>query len=148
MAGATRGRSSKYTPEVHRQIVASIRAGAFAHVAAQAAGINPATYWRWMASPDKKFAQFREDIEAAQAQARLSAELHVKKADPQFWLLHGPGRERPGNPGWSKQTAITGGDGGPVQAEVKAPEFDLGQLSMEELTSYRDLLRKAQKRDE
>lgn len=42
-------RPSKLTPNVHAKVVAAITAGAYAEIAARHAGIDEATYYRWMA---------------------------------------------------------------------------------------------------
>ena len=41
-------RPTKLTPEVHHTIVEYIRAGAYDYVAAQAAGLDPSTFRRWL----------------------------------------------------------------------------------------------------
>ena len=94
------------TPEVEQQILASIRAGGYPHVAAAAWGV-PAHVWaqwqRW-ATGKKARKRYRElfyKVEQAQGQARLRVELAALEVDPRFWLKHGPGREQPGNPGWA-----------------------------------------------
>jgi hypothetical protein len=45
-----------------------------------------------------------ETVREARAQARLTAEITVFKADPRAWLREGPGRETPSVPGWSSPT--------------------------------------------
>src|SRR5207302_949930 len=46
-------RLAKLTAEVHRLIVQYVRGGAYDHVAAQAAGIDPSTFRRWMVLGDQ-----------------------------------------------------------------------------------------------
>lgn len=109
------GRRTKLTPGVHKLIVKHIRGGAFDYVAAQAAGIGYRTFRRWMKSgesrADSPYRQFWQDTEEARAQARVAAENKVFADAPFNWLRYGPGRERPGKPGWtdSKQVDVTTG---------------------------------------
>src|SRR5205807_9089469 len=48
-----------------------------------------------------RYRRFYEQVMQARAQARLAAELETRKKDPRYWLMHGPGRERPGAAGWT-----------------------------------------------
>jgi hypothetical protein len=97
------------TPELLRNIVAAIRAGGFPHVAAAANQVPAALFERWLRLGRRKHAGepyrgFVGEVEAAQAQARLRAEVAVQEKDPRTWLKHGPGRDLPGKPGWSALT--------------------------------------------
>ena len=115
------GRRTKLTPEVHNLITQYIRDGAFDYVAAQAAGIGYRTFRRWMKSgesrSDSPYRQFWQDIEEARAQARVAAENKVFADAPFNWLRYGPGRERPGKPGWtdSRQIEYSGPGGEPLK---------------------------------
>lgn len=104
------GRPSLYTPEVHRSIVAAIRAGAYDWVAAEANGIDRTTFATWMRrgerEPVEPYFTFRMDVRAARAQARLSAEIEVRKDAPFNWLRFGPGREREDSPGWTESKEV------------------------------------------
>lgn len=104
------GRPSLLTPERHKAIVAAIRAGSYDWVAAQANGVNPATFIFWMRRGEREkrrpYFQFFEDVRVARAQARLSAEIEVRKDQPFNWLRFGPGRERPGEEGWTETKEV------------------------------------------
>jgi hypothetical protein len=104
------GRPSFLTPERHRAIVAAIRAGAYDWVAAQANGIDPDTFRSWVRrgdrARDEPFLSFVTDVRTARAQARLAAEIEVRKDEPFNWLRFGPGRERPGEDGWTESKEI------------------------------------------
>jgi hypothetical protein len=94
------------TQELLAQIVGWVRAGCYAHVAAQACGVPRRLYRRWLKrggrkNAPKNYADFATEINTASAGARLLAELDTYKKDPRTWLEHGPGRERPGDPGWT-----------------------------------------------
>ena len=113
------GRRTKLTSEVHQAIVDAVRNGCFDWIAAQAAGIDPSTFWRWMRrgerSSEQPFRQFCKEVKQARAQARQQAEALVFKESPFKWLRYGPGRERQGEPGWTERKEHTGSsDGEPI----------------------------------
>lgn len=108
------GRKPLLTPEVHKRIVDYTRSGAFAWVAAQACGITPQTFGNWMRWGEKgnpRYLSFFSEVRKAQAEARVLAENQVRKEQAFNWLRYGPGRERPGEPGWteSKEIDLRGG---------------------------------------
>ncbi len=101
-------RPTLLTPERHKAIVAAIRAGAFDWIAAEANGIDRQTFKLWMRKGMRKkrepYLSFVHDVRTARAQARLSAEIEVRKEQPFSWLRFGPaasvtgkkaGRSRP-----------------------------------------------------
>jgi hypothetical protein len=104
------GRPSLLTPERRAGIVAAIRAGAFDWIAAEANGIDRETFKLWMRtgthSKREPYLSFVRDVRAARAQARLSAEIEVRKEQPFNWLRFGPGRERDGEAGWTESSEI------------------------------------------
>src|SRR5450830_636402 len=104
------GRPSLLTPESHKAIVAAIRAGAFDWIAAEANGIDRETFKLWMRTgaqnESEPYLSFVRDVRAARAQARLSAEIEVRRDQPFNWLRFGPGREREGEAGWTESTEI------------------------------------------
>jgi hypothetical protein len=98
----------KLTPELQAPILASIRAGGFPHVAAEAWGVPRATFEQWIewgtrSKPPARdpYKSFALAVIQAQAQARLKAEMAAMEDDPHFWLKNGPGRDQPNKPGWS-----------------------------------------------
>jgi hypothetical protein len=96
----------KLTPEIEQQIMAGIRAGGYAHVSAAAFGVPEAifdTWLKWGTSKTAKdpYKRFARNIEQAQAQARLKAEMLAMEHDPRTWLKNGPGRDLPEKPGWA-----------------------------------------------
>lgn len=104
------GRPSLLTPETHRSIVAAIRAGAYDWIAAQANGVDKNTFMAWMRRGEREqiepFLSFRNDVLAARAQARLSAEIEVRRDSPFNWLRFGPGRERENEAGWTESKEV------------------------------------------
>lgn len=103
-------RPTLLTPERHKAIVAAIRAGSFDWIAAEANGIDRQTLKLWMRTGIRKkrepYLSFVKDVKTARAQARLSAEIEVRKDQPFNWLRFGPGREREGEAGWTESTEI------------------------------------------
>ena len=103
-------RPTLLTPERHKAIVAAIRAGSFDWIAAEANGIDPQTFKLWMRTGARKkrepYLSFARDVRAARAQARLAAEIEVRRDQPFAWLRFGPGREREGEPGWTESTEL------------------------------------------
>ena len=94
------------TPEIEAKIVAYVRAGGYAHIAAEAAGIPREVFEEWMRKgeakrPNKTYRLFAETVRRAEAQARLNAEVAAFKNKPMDWLKAGPGKETTATPGWS-----------------------------------------------
>lgn len=93
------------TAEVEQRILAAIRAGAYPHVAAEAAGVPRQLFRRWLRQgkrrPDRTYGPFYRHVRQAQAQARLKAEIDARDKDVRFWLRYGPGKESADNPGWT-----------------------------------------------
>lgn len=85
-----------------------IRNGAYDWVAAQAVGIDPSTFARWMLegmleTAEAPIRQFYVSVCEAKASARITAEVEVKRDNPQFWLRCGPGKTKPNQPGWTDE---------------------------------------------
>lgn len=96
----------KHSAELEQKILASIRAGGYPHVAAQAWGLPPWLFDKWMewgrkTNAREPYKSFALKVDQAQAQARLKAEMAAYEDEPRFWLKNGPGKETPKNPGWS-----------------------------------------------
>mgnify|MGYP001591172472 CR=1 FL=1 len=126
------------TEEAIVQICAATRAGAYAHVAAQAAGIGYSTYMTWMRhgeNPEENpdYAIFRERVLTARAQARMAAEIIVKREDPLQWLKH-VARDRPGDQGWTTVERIESTS--LVASVTMDTAMALRALSEEELDAY------------
>lgn len=96
------------------KILEALRRGVYEWVAAQQAGIHPDTLSAWK----KKDPELRRRVEQAKAEARAKAEAWVYEKDPFRWLRFGPGRERPGVPGWTDRVEVTGPGGGPLEVRI------------------------------
>lgn len=88
------GRQTKLTPEVQKKIVDAVRAGAFLSVAARYAGVGPSTLMLWMErgrqvtsrkAKDAIYLEFLEEVEAAEAQAEVAANLQWRAAWAKDW---------------------------------------------------------------
>jgi hypothetical protein len=53
----------------------------------------------------KLMSEFPEQGTPRIAEARLAEEVAVGNSDPQFWLRCSPGKDRPGQPGWTVRPA-------------------------------------------
>src|SRR5207244_4277507 len=78
----------------------------FPHVAAEAAGVPKEVFDNWLKKAEKRgtkapYCAFGDAVRTAVAQARLAAEMKAFQDDPIAWLKSGPGKERPGAPGWT-----------------------------------------------
>jgi len=86
------------------QIASGVRAGGYPHVSAQAWGVPKAKFDEWIAKGAKgrgKCGLLATTMNQAHAQARLRSEMSISREEARIWLEHGPGRDQPGNPGWS-----------------------------------------------
>ncbi len=122
----------RLTLALEEKIAAFIRAGGFAHVAAEAAGLPRAVFARWMergerADAPSNYRRFARAIREAEAQARLQAEASVRGDKPLDWLKAGPGKASADNPGWSNP-----GKAGDASA-AKSAKSEREQISSEML---------------
>src|SRR5260370_38383114 len=91
------------TPDLIRSIFAGIRAGGFPHVAAGAQQVSATLFARWLRrgrrrNAEEAYRDFAHQVEAAQAQARLRAQMSLLEKDVRTWLKHGPGPDLPEQP--------------------------------------------------
>ncbi len=112
------GRKTKLTRDLIDEIVQYIRGGAYAWIAAAAVGIHISTFHRWMKRGEEAtrgiYREFFDAVYQARAQARVVAEIEVRRDSPEKWLRWGPGRERKGEPGWTERKEVVGEDGAPL----------------------------------
>jgi hypothetical protein len=125
----------RWTPELQEKIAQYVRAGGFVWVAAEAAGLPRRVLQAWMQrgarSQRQPYRGFHDAIMEARAQSRLKAEMETRTRSPRDWLRLGPGRERPGFPGWTH----------PAKADTSTPR-DRGTVDLVELSEIlRCLLR-------
>ena len=142
--------SVSLTKEIEATILNYIRAGAFAYVAAEAAGISERTFHDWIArgegrhptrAPTPRLRAFAQAVGKAQAEARLAAEARVYRDQPGYWLSR-VARTRPDREGWTAPQKGSGED-----ESTPAPGADLTKLTDEELLRSIDQLHRATLRD-
>lgn len=165
------GRPTTLTPAMTKEISDRVKLGRFAWVAAVGAGCTPATYYRWMARGEREYAEherllalheqegepgqpaadmppltlyatFWYEVTVARAFARGVAEVKVAQQNPLAWLKDGPGKDRPGEPGWtsSNKVELTGANGGPLTIAAGVQQYDLTKLSADQLDQLDDAL--------
>lgn len=136
----TMGRPTKLTPERHARIVQMISTGAYAHIAAQASGINPGTYYDWMArgrdcdrddegnpttDDDAPYAEFHDAVKEAEAKAEAVAIGRIQQAanggtwQAAAWYLERKYSDRWGRKDQLRQE-VSGPDGGKIELEAEA----------------------------
>jgi hypothetical protein len=132
------GRPTLLDRQRHDTIVASILAGNYEEVSAQAAGVHPATFYRWMArgdtalpdplpddynpdnDPDHIYREFRDDVKQARAQAEQRNILIIQRAAPTTWQAAAWWLERSYPARYGRRTVLehTGPEGGPIQVRT------------------------------
>lgn len=69
------------------------------------------------------YATFYSRVMAANGSARRRMEKLVTQTEPFKWLRYGPGRERPGRPGWGDHVIVTGNESGPVDHRIEVVDY-------------------------
>lgn len=133
------GRPSSMTPEIRAKLLEALRGGNYRGVACQWAGVDDSTLRRWMRKgldePDSEWAKFREEVIEAEQSAEVRAVALIMRgaeSDPkhaQWWLE----RKFPERWGRKDRLALTGRDGGAIQAQVST--VDMTKLSDDELAT-------------
>jgi hypothetical protein len=125
-------RPTKLTKETIDKICLAIRAGNYAKIAANMAGVGETTYYKWLEMADKPkalpiYREFRESVERAEAEAEVSAVARIKQAadngtwQAASWLLERKHGERWGKNDKIRQE-ITGANGAPLSVELSLEE--------------------------
>lgn len=89
--------------DLYARMLLYVKLGAFDSVAAGSVGVSPTTFSTWMRRGHEDFAaqvsspysRLWLDVYHARCQARLMAEVQVKRENPLAWLQRGPGRTLP-----------------------------------------------------
>lgn len=122
------GRPTKLTRETIDKICLAIRAGNYAKIAAQMAGIGESTYYEWLAIAkepdcDLLFTELAESVQRAEADAEVAAVALIRQAanngswQAAGWLLERKSGERWGRNDKLRQE-ITGVNGEPISISV------------------------------
>lgn len=124
----TIGRISKLTPEVQKRICDAIRAGSFRGQAAKLAGVDRATFFRWMALGREEESGIHRDFSDAvkAAEDQLEQILHTSwmRAAMRNWVAAAALLERRYPKRWARKNAAalavnaSGGGKEPVRVEI------------------------------
>jgi DNA-binding transcriptional MerR regulator len=136
-----RSTSQRLTRKLMRALADRIKAGAFAHVAAESLGVSPQQLKHWEKLggardvPRPLYREFSQTVRAARAHARMMAEMDMRTDQPRYWLLHGPGRETPTSPGWTAPVKRTD----PDQPDLAGEIAEVCQRVLRALTDYPEI---------
>lgn len=122
-------RKLKITQDTTDKICLAIRAGNYAKVAAEMAGIGETTYYRWLEEGQKEgatkvYREFWESIKRAEADAEVAAVALIRQAanngtwQAASWLLERKHGERWGRNDKLRQE-ITGTNGAPIALSIE-----------------------------
>lgn len=119
-------RPSKLTPKLTETICAFIRTGNFAKVAAEAAGISEATFYRWLSDEGDQFREFQESVARASAEAEVAAVEVLQAAFQDDWRAALEFLKRRFPERWQDRSRHdhAGKDGGPIEIKLS---FDPGE---------------------
>jgi hypothetical protein len=116
------------TQQKFDKLISLLRVGVYLHIACRSVGISDTTFYNWSAagkaiyetdetSTDWRVTFYLATMQA-QAEARAGAEALVYAENPLAWLKAGPGRDKPGDPGWAdrseQHTTVAGDPSAPI----------------------------------
>ena len=117
------GRPTKLTPEVQDLIVDGINAGLTFGLTCARAGVNPATFYRWLekgeAAKSGVFCEFCDTVSRAKADSAMRLVSQITLQAPTVWRAAAFLLERRFPDDYGKRSEVTGKDGGPVKVETK-----------------------------
>ncbi len=142
-------RPTKLTAELGEQIARAIRAGSYPEVAAQYAGVDRSTYYRWMErgdpdatrAADRPYRRFRRAVEQAQAADEVRDATLIGKAAERDWRAAAWRLERRHRARWGRAAVEEGEAPGPqVLALPDGSQVNLRWLSDAELEALERIL--------
>ena len=117
------GRPTKLTPEVQDLIVDGINAGLTFGLTCARAGVNPATFYRWLEKGETAksgvYSEFCDTVSRAKADSAMRLVSQITLQAPTDWRAAAFLLERRFPDDYGKRSEITGKDGGPVKVEAK-----------------------------
>ena len=136
------GRPTKLTPEVQETIVDGINAGLTFRLTCARAGVNPATFYRWLekgeAAQTGVYREFCDTASRARADAALRLVSQITLQAPTDWRAAAFLLERRFPDDYGKRTEVTGKDGGPVKVDTKTQHvFQPTQEAWDEVVRIR-----------
>jgi transposase-like protein len=136
-------RPTKLDAQVTSALTTAIRAGNYTETAARHAGIAPSTFYEWMQRGEQRdakgepvhpqFAEFREAVKKAEADAEAYAVGQVRLAMQDSWQAAMTYLERRHPERWGRRTVLehTGPGGGAVEAKVDVTDERTRELAHE-----------------
>ena len=116
-------RPTKLTPDVQEAIVDGINAGLTFRLSCARAGLDPATFYRWLekgeAAKSGVFSEFCDTVSRAKADSAMRLVSQITLQAPTDWRAAAFMLERRFPDDYGKRSEITGKDGGPVKMEAK-----------------------------
>ena len=116
-------RPTKLTPESQEVIVDGINAGLTFRLSCARAGVNPATFYRWLEKGETanvgRYSEFCDAVSRAKADSALRLVSQITLQAPMDWRAAAFMLERRFPDDYGKRTEVTGKDGGPVKVEAK-----------------------------
>ncbi len=107
--GSGPGRPTKLTPELHAEIVRTVKAGNYFETAAAMAGVERATLREWIKrgvrAKTGAYAAFAADIEQAMAHAEVVDVIGIRKAGEKEWTARAWLLERRFPDRWGRKSA-------------------------------------------
>jgi hypothetical protein len=105
------GRPCKLTPEVQEKICRAIRAGNYAYIAAEYAGVGKSTYHRWMQLGEQQesgpFREFRDAVKNAESEAEVRAVAIIQRHMETNWQAAMTFLERKFPKRWGRRLDVT-----------------------------------------
>ena len=105
------GRRSKLTPELQEKICRAIRAGNYAYVAAEYAGIGTTTFYRWLELGEKEetgpYRDFRDAVKNAESEAEVRAVAIIQQHMGTSWQAAMTYLERKYPNRWGRRLDVT-----------------------------------------
>jgi len=105
------GRRSKLTREVQEKITRVIRAGNYAYIAAEYAGISQTTFYRWLEQGAEqkrgRYREFREAVKAAEREAEIHAVATIQQHMGKNWQAAMTFLERKFPQRWGRRLDVT-----------------------------------------
>ena len=116
-------RPTKLTPDVQEAIVDGINAGLTFRLSCARAGVNPATFYRWLGTGETanvgRYREFCDAVERAKADSALRLVSQITLQAPADWRAAAFMLERRFPDDYGRRTEVTGKDGGPVKVDTK-----------------------------
>lgn len=130
------GRKSKLTPELQEDIVKALRAGNYIEAACAFAGIDQATFQRWMNRGEKEatgeYCAFCKLVKKARADAEVRNVAIIQNAAPANWTAAAWWLERSFPNRWGRQKQViehVGKDDGPIDVVDSARDLLMQRLN-------------------